>query len=122
MKNLPPILRALLLVDIGTTAILIVVTALGWLVGWRTSTQFSNGFFILGAALAVFGAYSALSASKTRGKSGMSDAQSDNNASADGRNKRILADLAQGINTAYITTGIGLMLIVASILIPILFG
>lgn len=122
MNRLHPIVRALLLVDLGATLLVLAVAAIGWLVGWRTSTQFSNGFFILGTVVAVFGAYSALGGFGMRGNPGVNFAQTASVAPLEERNKRMIADMMQGTNTAYIATGIGLLLIVVAILISILFG
>ena len=122
MSKLPPIVRTLILIDLGATLLVLVVTGIGWLVGWRTSTQFSNGFFILGAALAVFGAYSALGGFGMRGNPGVNFAQTTSVAPLEERNKRMIADMMQGTNIAYIATAVGLLLIGVAILIPYLFG
>jgi len=122
MNKLPPIVRTVLLVDMGMTLLILVVAGLGWLIGWRTPTQFSNGFFVLGAILSVFGAYSALGGFGTRGNANVNFLQTVSPASLEERNQQMLADMMQGVNTAYVTTGVGLMLIVVAILIPILFG
>ena len=122
MSKLPPIVRTLIFIDLGVTLLVLVVAGVGWLIGWRTATEFSNGFFILGAVVAVFGAYSALGGFGMRGNPGVNFAQTASLASLEERNKRMLADMMQGTNTAYIATGIGLLLIGVAVLIPILFG
>ena len=122
MSKLHPIIRTLIFIDIGVALLVLVVAGVGWLIGWRTSTQFSNGFFILGTIVAVFGAYSALGGFGIRGNPGINFAQTASVAPLEERNKRMIADMMQGTNTAYIATGIGLLLIGVAVLIPILVG
>ena len=121
MNKLPPIVRAVILVDLGTILLILLVAALGWLVGWRTATEFSNGFFIVGAILSVFGAYSALGGFGMRGNFGVNFARTASPASLEERNKQMIADMMQGTNAAYMLVFIGLLMIGVAVLIPNLF-
>lgn len=102
MSKLPPIVRALILIDLGTLLLVLAVGGIGWLVGWRTVTEFSNGFFIVGAILSVFGAYSALGGFRQRADYGMTFARTASPASLEERNRQMIKDMMQGTNATYI--------------------
>ncbi len=53
MKN--PILRILISAILFSLISGIVVSILGLMLGWKTSTQFSNGFFVAGVILIAIG-------------------------------------------------------------------
>jgi len=106
-------------------AVLVLVTVIagvGSIIGWRTTTQFSNGFFIVGAVAAVFGAYSALSGFGMRANPGVSVARTASPASLEERNRQTLKDKIATDNFAIAMTIVGLLLIGVAVLIPNLFG
>ena len=49
----------LLAITFGIACIIgLVTSSIGWFLGWKSSTEFSNGLFWVGAILAIFGYYS----------------------------------------------------------------
>jgi hypothetical protein len=94
----------------------------GWLAGWRNSTQFSNGFFVIGAGFAVFGAYAGLGGFGMRGNVGVNIARTASPASLEERNKQMFADILKGDQIAFLCVGVGTLLILFAVLIPSLFG
>jgi hypothetical protein len=122
IARLPASVRFGLLLVLAFLGFVILVALVGWLFfDWRTSTQFSNGFFILGAIVAVFGAYSAMGGFGMRGNAGVNIARTASPASLEERNKQMFADIRRGIDTAFILTLVGLLLIGVAVLLPNLF-
>ncbi|MEW5941338.1 MAG: hypothetical protein AB1750_16865 [Chloroflexota bacterium] len=122
MSKLPLLLRYFILAAIGIAILVLLIGGIGWLFGWRAAVEFSNGFFIVGAILAVFGAYSAIGGFGMRAHPGVNVARTASPASLEERNKQMIADMMQGTNAAYLLVFIGLLLIGIAVLIPNLFG
>jgi hypothetical protein len=74
MKN--TILRILISAILFSLIIGIVVTITGLMLGWKTSAQFSDGFFWAGAILISIGLLSVMGAYNARTVSGLQNSQS----------------------------------------------
>ena len=112
------ILRLVAFVIAASIVLVCVVAGGGWLIGWRTSTEFSNGFFIVGAIAAVFGAYSALGGFGMRAHPGVNVARTASPASLEERNRQMVKDMIEGNNFAVVLVIVGLLLIGVAVLIP----
>ncbi len=118
---MPPLVRVLILIDLVTFLIAIFIGVFGWLMGWRTTTQFSNGFFFGGAAFVVLGLFSVMGGFSQRADFKMTYARTASPASISERTKQMIDDLNQGYNAMIFLTATGAFLIVIAILIPIIF-
>jgi hypothetical protein len=121
-QKLKDILRMIAFVALVALGISLLIGLGGWLAGWRNSTQFSNGFFVIGAGFAVFGAYAGLGGFGMRGNVGVNIARTASPASLEERNKQMFADILKGDQIAFLCVGVGTLLILFAVLIPSLFG
>jgi len=120
--NLSNILRTAVFAIAAVVVLVTVIAGVGWIIGWRTTTQFSNGFFLVGAAAAVFGAYSTLGGFGMRANPGVNVARTASPASLEERNRQSLKDKIATENFAIVMVVVGLLLIGVAVLIPNLFG
>ena len=86
---------------VGTTLLLalmigMLVSGVGWLLGWRTSVQFSNGLFIPGGILVVLGILSVMGGYGMRSDFHVVYSQSAGDMSNAERAQRWAADMTQG--------------------------
>ncbi len=106
-----------------TAAVLGLLLALaGWLIGWRTSTQFSNAYFIGGVLAAMIGPLSVMGGFSQRGDFKFQYTRTASNASLGDRTRQMMSEIAEGYNFTIFMVGVGALLIVTAVLIPILFG
>ena len=76
----------------------IVVLIAGLVLGWKTSTQFSDGFFWAGAIMISLGLLSVLGAISERTVSGLQNSQSSVSLNIEERYKLWAADISRGYN------------------------
>jgi hypothetical protein len=100
----------------------ILLGGIGWLLGWHTSTQYSNGFFVGGGALIVLGVFSVAGGFSQRADFKMTYARTASPASIGERAKQMIADINQGYNALIVLALTGALLIGIAVLIPNLFG
>jgi hypothetical protein len=94
------------------------VTLYGWLRGWQTATQFSNGMFVSGAAVIILGVLTIVGGFTSRGNFAIMYSQSAGDASA----KQMMVELLRGYNALIFSAITGITLVGLSILIYSLFG
>lgn len=119
MKN--PLFRLFAITFLLALAIGILVSAIGWLLGWGTSTQFSNGLFITGGVIVVIGLFSALGGYDKRSDSFLSYAQSAGDMNLEERTRRMAVDMLQEYRAIVFLTLIGGFLIGMAILVGSMF-
>jgi hypothetical protein len=96
MKN--GILRILISAILFSLISGIVVLITGLVLGWKTSTQFSDGFFWAGAIMMSLGLLSVLGAINERTVSGLQNSQSAVSLNIEARYKLWAADISRGYN------------------------
>jgi hypothetical protein len=100
-----------------TVLISLLVLGFGMLSPWTTPVQFSNGFFIAGALLIVFGFFSVAGGFGQRANFSMTYAESAGQASLAERTQRMMADINQRYGLMVVLVGVGILLIGISIVI-----
>jgi hypothetical protein len=115
------ILRLLAITFIIACAIGLVVTSIGWVLHWKSTTQFSNGFFGAGAILIVFGLLSVLGGFGMRSDFKLLYSQSAGDMNTLERSKRWMADMTQGYGLFLFLLLPGTFLIGVSILVANIF-
>ena len=98
------------------------VVLYGWLRGWRTATQFSNGFFVSSAAVIILGVLTIVGGFTSRGNFAITYSQSAGDASGPERTKQMMVELLRGYNALIFSAITGITLVGLSILIYNLFG
>jgi hypothetical protein len=98
------------------------VALYGWLRGWETTTQFSNGMFVSGAAVIILGVLTIAGGFTSRGNFAITYSQSAGDSSGPDRAKQMILDILRGYNALVFSAITGTTLIVLSILIYNLFG
>jgi len=99
-----------------------VVALYGWLRGWQTAVQFSNGMFVAGAAVIILGGLAVVGGFTSRGNFAITYSQSVSAASGPERTKQMLVEILRGYNVLVFSVIAGITLIGLSILIYNLFG
>lgn len=99
----------------------VIVSAIGWLLGWNTSTQFSNGLFISGGLIIVLGLFSVAGGYNMRADPNLIYAQSAGDMNLEGRARRLVADMRQEYHASIflsLTGGflVGMAILVGSVL------
>jgi hypothetical protein len=122
MKTLPASLRFMALLLLATAGLALLVTAAGWMAGWRTATAFSNGLFIVGGVSCLIGAFSVLGGMYGRGDFKYQYTRTAGSMSMNERTQQTVSETLQGYRFSAITFLTGALLIVIAILIPTLFG
>ncbi len=122
MSKLPYFVRLIITIDIATLVLTALIGGIGWLMGWRSTTQFSNGFFLGGTAFVVLGLFSVMGGFSQRADFKMTYARTASPASISERTKQMIADINQGYNAVIFLAALGAQLIVLAILIPVIFG
>ena len=102
-------------------AISMLVAMTGWLAKWNSPSQFSNGFFWVGAIIVTLGTLSVMGGYTMRSDFGVIYSQSAGDMNTLERSQRWIADTLQGYNTFTLLLLVGLYLIGFSILIPNIF-
>ena len=100
----------------------ILVALFGWISGWKTATQFSNGLFVTGAAIIIFGMLTVWGGFTSRGNFALTYVQSASEMSLPERARLLYTDVLRGYNVVITATIIGAALIGLAILTYNLFG
>ena len=104
-----------------TLVVSLIVLIVGIVRQWNTAVQFSNGFFIAGVIVIVFGTFSVAGGFQQRASFPVAYAETVSDASLAERGQRMLADINQRYGTLVLMIGTGLLLIAISIALPELF-
>ncbi len=115
MKN--KVLRLILFTFLLALLIGILVSFAGWLFGWNTSTQFSNGLFISGSVFFVLGVLSVAGGYNMRGNYKMIYSQSAGDMNLEGRARRLVSDMGQEYHASIFLSLTGVFLILMAILV-----
>lgn len=107
---------------VGIAAGIAVVLALallllGFFLGWKQPVQYSNGFFMTGALLIVFGVLSVAGGFAQRANVRLTYTESAAQASMAERNQRTVTDGVQRYQSMITLFGSGLLLILVSVLV-----
>ncbi len=94
----------------------------GWLRGWKTATEFSDGLFVTGSAIIIFGLLSVWGGFTMRGNFAVTYAQTASDASLPERAKQWSLDVLRGYNVLATTAIIGVVVLALSILVYNIFG
>jgi len=116
-----PILRLVLTALFLSLVIGLITSGIGALLGWETSTLFSNGLFIAGSACIILGIFTLLGGASIRADFSLLYGQSAGDASIAERTRRWVADMSQGYNALILLFLTGVLLIGLSILVGSLF-
>jgi hypothetical protein len=100
----------------------VLVALFGWVSGWKAAVEFSNGMFVTGSAIIVFGILSMWGGFTSRGNFAQTYAQTASDMSLPERAKLIYLDVLRGYNVVITCTIIGVVLIGLSVLTFNLFG
>jgi hypothetical protein len=110
-----PILRLVLTALCLCLVIALITSGIGALLGWKTSTQFSDGLFIAGSLSIVLGIFTIIGGTNMRADFGLLYGQSAGDASIAERTRRWVADMIQGYNAMILLFLTGVLLIGLSI-------
>jgi hypothetical protein len=94
----------------------------GWVSGWRSALEFSNGLFVAGSAIILFGLLSAWGGFTSRGSFALTYTQTASNMNLAERAKWTALEVMRGYNVIGTSALVGLTLIGFSILAYTLFG
>ena len=100
----------------------LVVGLFGWVSGWRSALEFSNGLFVAGSAIIIFGMLSAWGGFTSRGSFALTYTQTASDMSLAERAKWTAIEVMRGYNVVGTATVMGLALIALSVLTYTLFG
>ncbi len=100
----------------------LVVGLFGWVSGWRSALEFSNGLFVAGSAIIIFGMLSAWGGFTSRGNFALTYTQTASDMSLAERAKWTAIEVMRGYNVVGTATVMGLALIALSVLTYTLFG
>ena len=100
----------------------ILVALFGFVSGWRRPVQYSNGLFVVGAAVIIFGLLAVWGGFTSRGNFAMTYAQSVSDMSLAERSKLWMVDALRGYNVVTTCAVCGALLIGLSILVYQVFG
>jgi len=101
---------------LGTTALIsLAVLLLGFLLHWSQPVQYSNAFFIAGAALIVLGLYTVTAGYTLRGDAKILFAETMNQANLAERNQRTASDMTQRYGTMIYLFVTGLLMILIAV-------
>lgn len=112
----------LIIIPLVTVVVGSVVALIGWITGWQTSTQFSNGFFISGSAVGLLGLLTVLGGYRARSSFSIQYSQSTSDMNLSERTKLWINDLNQGYNALIVCIASGALLIGLAILVDKLFA
>lgn len=100
----------------------VLVGVFGLIAGWRTALHFSNGMFVVGSVLIIFGILMVWGGFTSRANFGMTYSQSVSDMSLGERSKLWVLDSLRGYNAVVVTTIGGGVMFGLSVLIYQLFG
>jgi hypothetical protein len=112
-----PILRLFVITLLLALLIGAIVSIVGWLLGWDTSVQFSNGLFISGALIIVAGVFSVAGGYNMRADPKLTYAQSAGNMNLEQRTHRLVSDMRQEYHASIFLSLTGAFLIGMAILV-----
>ncbi len=116
------ILRVIAAGLVAGLAIGVVVGLFGWVAGWKSALEFSNGLFVAGSAIIIFGLLSAWGGFTSRGNFALTYTQTASDMSLAERAKWTAIEVMRGYNVVGTATAMGLALIALSVLTYTLFG
>ena len=116
------ILRVIAAGLVAGLAIGVVVGLFGWVSGWKSALEFSNGLFVAGSAMIIFGMLSAWGGFTSRGSFALTYTQTASDMSLAERAKWTAIEVMRGYNVVGTATVMGLALIALSVLTYTLFG
>jgi len=99
----------------------LVIACAGWLFGWNTPVQYSNGFFGVGGILVVIGILSVMGGFGARADSHMLFSQSAGSMDINERNQRLVSDMTQGYQAFIFLFMLGGLLIALAVLTANIF-
>ncbi len=118
--RLQAILRLVGLIALAALGILIVVTLIGWFLGWRSAAQFGNGFLLGGIAAIALGVLSTMGGWGLTRDATYLYAQSASQQSLQERTGQSLRDSLRSYNLGIVTLGAGILCILLGSLIQTL--
>ncbi|MFZ5880310.1 MAG: hypothetical protein ACOY0R_13140 [Chloroflexota bacterium] len=121
-ENIASAIRILLASLSTGLAFCLLVAGIGWVSGWRTSTEFSNGFFLAGSAVIIFGLLALWGGFTSRGDFALTYTQTASDMPLGERAKWMATEVLRGYNVVVTTALIGLVMIGMSILTYKIFG
>ena len=115
------ILRLFVTTFLLALALGLVISTSGWLLGWNTFTQFSNGLFMFGGIIVMLGLLSVTGGYTMRSDGKLLYAQSAGDMNLEERTRRMVTDMKQGYHVSlflFLTGGflIGMAILVGSVL------
>ena len=111
------ILRLVGLIALVTMAIVIVVTIIGWFLGWRTAAQFGNGYIYGGMAATALGIFSTMGSWGLTRDATYLYAQSTSHQSLHERTGQSLRDTLRSYNLTLVILPAGILCILVGSLI-----
>jgi len=115
-KHMLVIIPAITIIVGGLTALI------GWLAGWHTTIQFSNGLFVAGSAVGLLGLLAVLGTYRARASFGIQYSQSTSDMNLSERAKLWVKDINQGYNALIVGVVSGVLLIGFAILVDKIFA
>ena len=98
------------------------VALYGFIVGWRTAVHFSNGMFVVGSAVIIFGLLAVWGGFTSRGDFAMTYSQSVSDMSLPERTRLWVLDSLRGYNVVAVMTFCGILMIGLAVLIDKAWG
>lgn len=95
---------------------------MGWVVGWRTAIEFSNGFFMSGSAVIIFGLLALWGGFTSRGDFAQTAPELDESTPVTQRARWLAIEVLREYNVLATTAIIGLVMIGMSIIAYQFFG
>jgi hypothetical protein len=111
------ILRLVGLIALAALGILIVVTLIGWFLGWRTAARFGSGFILSGVAAIALGVFSTMGSWGLTRDATYMYAQSTSHQSLQERTGQSLRDSLRSYNLAIVALAAGILCILLGSLI-----
>lgn len=108
-----------LLLALGIGAI---VSLIGWLTGWMTARQFSDGLFLSAAVIVILGFLAIVGGITSRADFGIVYSQSAGDMSASERTRQMMTEIVRGYRVLVMSAIIGTFLVFFSILVYQIFG
>lgn len=95
---------------------------IGWIAGWHTTVQFSNGLFVAGSAVGLIGLLAVLGGYRARASFGIQYSQSTSDMNLSERTKMWVKDINQGYNALIVGVVSGALLIGLAIVVDKIFA
>jgi hypothetical protein len=100
----------------------LMVSGIGWLAGWHTAAQFSNGLSGTGSVIFVLGILSLMGGYRMRSSMRVANSPPAGGMNLGDRTRQWMADVTQGYNTVVLLGMAGILLVGISILLGRLSG